>query len=166
MREVAIHLSLERRIGLGFVVGFLQIENERHQSFGDEAVAVNTEMPALVRSRPEGIRLLHSHAVLAARSLSIPAIAARAAHIKARIFSGSFSPGARSTPDETSTPGARVMRSASATLLASRPPESMYGTSVSRFCRSRQSKLLPSPPGLVAARGARASKIRRSATPA
>ena len=70
------------------------------------------------------------------RSLSSPAIAARAARTKARILSGSFSPGARSTPEETSTPGARVMRSASATLPASSPPESMNGTLGSRFSSS------------------------------
>ncbi len=44
--------------------------------------------------------------------------ACRAARTKARIFSGSFSPGARSTPEDTSTPGARVIRKASATLPA------------------------------------------------
>ena len=65
--------------------------------------------------------------------------------MKARILSGSFSPGARSTPEETSTPGARVMRSASATLPASSPPESMNGTPASRFSSSRQSNALAEP---------------------
>ena len=52
----------------------------------------------------------------------------RAARINALILSGSFSPGARSTPEETSTPGACVIRRASPTLPASSPPDSMNGT--------------------------------------
>ena len=66
--------------------------------------------------------------------------AARAARTKARIFSRSLSPGARSTPDDTSTAGARVMRSASATLPASSPPESMNGTPGSRSLQQRASR--------------------------
>ena len=57
---------------------------------------------------------------------------ARAARMKARILSGSFTPGALSTPEETSTPGARVMRSASATFSGIRPPDSMNGIVGSR----------------------------------
>ena len=41
---------------------------------------------------------------------------------------GSFSPGLDSTPEETSTMGARVARMASATLSALRPPDRMKGT--------------------------------------
>ena len=52
------------------------------------------------------------------------------------------------------------MRSASATLPASSPPESMNGTAGSRLSSSRQSNGLPSPPGRVASRGARASKMQ------
>ena len=42
---------------------------------------------------------------------------------------------ARSTPEDTSTPGARVMRKASPTLPASSPPDSMNGTPGARFSR-------------------------------
>ena len=48
---------------------------------------------------------------------------ARAARMKSRIMSTSLTPGARSTPEETSTPPARVMRTASATLPAVNPPD-------------------------------------------
>ena len=156
VREVAIHLLAERRIGLGVGVGLLQFEDQRHQRLGDKAAAINAEMPALVGPGAEGIRLLDGHAELATFAAR-RAAASRAARMKARIISESFSPGARSTPEETSTPPARVIRKASATLPASRPPESMNGMPGSRFSRSCQSNDLPRPPGRVASRGARAS---------
>ena len=59
--------------------------------------------------------------------------AARAAAMKARIFSTLFWPGAVSTPEDTSTPGAPVRRIAAATFCASSPPESIQ----SRFARPR-----------------------------
>ena len=66
VREMAVHLALERRIGLGLRVGLLQLEDERHQRLGDEAAAVDAEMPALVGPGAEGIGLLlHGHAPLA-----------------------------------------------------------------------------------------------------
>ena len=48
MREIAVHLALESGIGLGRGVGLLQLEDERHQGLGDEAAAIDAEMPALV----------------------------------------------------------------------------------------------------------------------
>ena len=51
--EVAVHLRLERRIGLGVGIGFFQIEDQRHQRLGDEASAENAEMPALVGAGAE-----------------------------------------------------------------------------------------------------------------
>ena len=51
--EVAVHLGLERRIGLGVGIGLFQIEDQRHQRFGDEASAENAEMPALVGAGAE-----------------------------------------------------------------------------------------------------------------
>src|SRR5947209_3431748 len=161
--EVTVHLAAEAGIVLRLGVGRLQLKNERHQRLGDEASAIETEMPALVGSGTERIELLDAHALLAACSGSF-LTTARAAAIKARILSGSFSPGARSTPEDTSTPGAAVMRSACATFSASSPPESMKGTRVCTFSSSRQSKRRPSPPGRVASTSARASKISRSAT--
>src|SRR5476651_305317 len=113
---MAVHFALKFRIGLGRGIGLLQIEDQRHQRLGDEAAAIDAEMPALVRPGAEGVRFVRrGHAGLVTFCASSRAAASRAARMKARIFSGSFSPGARSTPEETSTPGARIMRNASAT---------------------------------------------------
>src|SRR5262249_38167497 len=162
--KIAVHVLLECRVLLRRRIRPFKLEDDRHQCLGDEAAAIIAEMSAVVGTGAERIGLaLDSHEPLATlRSLALAAL--RAARTKARILSGSFSPGARSTPEETSTPGAEVMRSASATLLASRPPESRNGTPGSMPFRSLQSKLLPRPPGRVAVRGARASNKRRSTT--
>ena len=118
MREIAVHFRLERGIGLGLRVGLLQFQNQRHQRFGHKAAAVNAEMPVLVRPGAERIGLLHCHAGLVTGLVAKCAAASRAARTNVRILSGSFSPGARSTPEETSTPGAAVTRKASPTLPA------------------------------------------------
>src|SRR5512143_905838 len=98
--QMAVHLGLEGRVLLRLVVGLLQIEDQRHQRLGDETPAVEAEMPALVRAGAEGIGLN----VHGPHPTGIPAPSeARAARMKARIFSGSFTPGALSTPDDTST---------------------------------------------------------------
>src|SRR6202167_5928987 len=157
--EVAVHFGLERRVGFGLSVGLFQIEDQRHQRFGDKASAENAEMPALVGTAAEGIEQVLIHQV-------VNSSVARAARIKARIISGSLTPGAPSTPEETSTPPARLTRMASATLPASRPPETMNGRLRSRFSSRSQSNTAPSPPGRVASFGARASNRIRSATSA
>src|SRR4029077_20596155 len=110
IREMPVHFLLEFRIGLGRRIGLFQIEDQRHQRLGDKAAAIDAEMAALVGAGAERIGLGQGHALTFAASA---ASAARAARMKALILSGSFSPGARSTPEETSTPGARVMCSAS-----------------------------------------------------
>src|SRR5262249_41474953 len=138
---MAIHFLLEFWVGLRLRVSFLQVEDQWHQRLGDKTAAVNAKAPALVGAITECIGLLHGHATspyVTERTIEVSpswsgglessASAARAARMKARILSESFSPGTRSTPEDTSTPGARVMRSASATLPASSPPESMNGT--------------------------------------
>src|SRR6201996_2807163 len=100
------------RIGLGRRIGLLEIEDQRHQGFGDKASAENAEMPVLVRTASEGIgRGLVVHR-------TVNSSVARAARMKARIMSGSLMPEARSTPEDTSTPPARVTRTASTTLPA------------------------------------------------
>src|ERR1043166_2527335 len=166
MGEIPAHLGLERGVDLGGRVGLLQLQDQRHQGLGNEASAVNAEVAALVGAGAERVGLLlNGHALLMMLPTS-SASAARAARTKARILSGSFSPGARSTPEDTSTARACVMRKASATLPASSPPESMKGTPGSRLSTRRQSNDLPSPPGRVASRGGRASNSSRSATPA
>src|SRR5262249_30699143 len=99
------------RVGLGLSVGLLQIEDQRHQRFGDKTSAEDAEMTALIRTAAEGIGQVLIHQV-------INSSVARAAAMKARINSGSLTPDARSTPEETSTPRARLMWTASATLPA------------------------------------------------
>ena len=56
-REMAIHLGLEARIGLGLGVSALKIEDQRHQRLGDEAAAIEAEMAALVRAAAIGVQL-------------------------------------------------------------------------------------------------------------
>ena len=121
VRQMAVHLALERRIGLGRGVGLLQLEDERHQRLGDEAAAVDAEMPALVGPGAERIGLLRTVMRCSSTCRRRAARPRARARMKARILSGSFSPGARSTPEETSTPGARVMRSASADVAGIEP---------------------------------------------
>src|SRR3984893_4394339 len=157
--EVAVHLCLEARIGLGVGIGLFQIEDQRHQRFRDKASAENPEMAVLVRAAAEGIGQISIHSTL---SSSL----ARAARMKARIISPSLTPGSRSTPEDTSTPPARVTRMACATFSAVRPPETRNGSFKSRFSSRCQSNTAPRPPGRVAPLGGRASNRMRSATAA
>src|SRR4029453_2392909 len=107
--QIAVHLGLEGRIGLGRGIGLFQIEDQRHQRLGNEAAAEIAEMPLLVGTAAERIwqALIHRTG---------NSWVARAARINSRIISTSLTPGVRSTPEETSTPPARVTRTASATL--------------------------------------------------
>ena len=59
--QVAVHVLLERRIGLGLGVGLFQFQDQRHQRLGDKAAAIDAEMTVLVRSGSERIELLHRH---------------------------------------------------------------------------------------------------------
>src|SRR5258705_251956 len=155
--QLSVHSRLEGRIGLGVCIGLFQIEDQRHQRLGDEASAENAEMPALIGAGAEGIGQVWFHR-------TISSSVARAARIKLRIISGSLMPGELSTPEDTSTPPARVTRTASATLSTLRPPETMKGSLRSRFSSTCQSNTAPSPPGRVAPFGARASNRMASAT--
>src|SRR5829696_9129461 len=125
MGEVGGHLGLEGRVVLRLVIGLLQLEDERHQRLGDEAPAEDAEMPALVRAGAEGVGLGLSGQATLSLALSRSAQAARAARTKASIFAGSFSPGRRSTPEETSSARAPVSPIAAATFSGARPPDSM-----------------------------------------
>ena len=55
MLEKLVELGLETRIGLGVLVGLLQLEDQRHQCFGDEAAAINAEQALFVGPGAEGI---------------------------------------------------------------------------------------------------------------
>ena len=75
--QMAVHLALERRIGLGRRIGLLKLEDQRHQGLGDEAAAVDAEVPALVGSGAKRIGLLHDgHAIT---SVAEPGARARGA---------------------------------------------------------------------------------------
>ena len=68
--------------------------------------------------------------------------------MKARILSGSFSPGARSTPDDTSTAGARGDAQRLGDVAGIEPARQHERHAERRdFPASVQSKVLPSPPG-------------------
>ena len=56
MRQMAVHLGLEGRVGLGALVFRLELQDVRHQGLGDEAAAEDAEHAALVRAGPEGVR--------------------------------------------------------------------------------------------------------------
>ena len=49
MGQVVVHLLLKLSIGLGFRIGLLELQDQRHQSLGDEAPAINAEMASFVR---------------------------------------------------------------------------------------------------------------------
>jgi hypothetical protein len=55
MRAEALELSLEFRIGLGLFPLVLQLQDQRHQCFGDESSAENAEASVLVGTGAQGI---------------------------------------------------------------------------------------------------------------
>ena len=48
MFEQVVEFFLERRVGLGRAIMFLEVEDQRHQRFGDIASAEFAEMTAIV----------------------------------------------------------------------------------------------------------------------
>jgi hypothetical protein len=83
--------------------------------------------------------------------------------MKARTSAASLTPGAVSTPEDTSTPAGRVAAMAAATVWGVRPPESMKPSEGSSALSRLQSKVAPWPPGRVASLGGLASSSSRSA---
>jgi hypothetical protein len=71
MLEIAVHLSLERRVRLGLGIGALQIEDQGHQGLGDETTAERTEMAALVGAAAIGIGFRQAHAPLTVWETSV-----------------------------------------------------------------------------------------------
>ena len=61
MREIAVHVRLERGIGLGLGVSLFQFQDQRHQRLGDKAAAIDAEMPVLVGPGAERVALLRGH---------------------------------------------------------------------------------------------------------
>src|SRR5690606_31503616 len=103
----------------------LEIEDQRHKRFGDETAAENAEHALLVGAGAKRIGLNGLvHEISSLSFASLRASYARTAAAKARIFSGSLTPGARSIPDETSSLAAQEISSASPTFSVVNPPES------------------------------------------
>src|SRR5262245_47598980 len=164
MGEKIVKLGLEGGIGLGLGISAFEIEDERHQRLGDVASAIEAEMAALVGPGAIGVERI----VLVARAHDAFALCCSPALLAARMKqvtrSGSFSPGARSTPEDTSTSAAPVMAMAAATVSGVRPPDSANGAP--KPCSACQSKATPLPPGSSAAASALASNKMPSATAA
>src|SRR5450759_4854366 len=77
VRQMAVHFALKFRIGLSRRVGFLQIEDQRHQRLGDKATAIDAEMPALVGAGAERIGLRRGHALTFDASAAEAALASK-----------------------------------------------------------------------------------------
>src|SRR5262249_20028193 len=113
-RKIAIHLAAEFGIRLCIRVGALKIKDQGHQGLGHKAATVDAEMTVLVRTGAVRIGGLHVHG-LGARSVICSPFAVRyvpprarrvsfyprplagrvglrAARMKSRMRSGSFSP--------------------------------------------------------------------------
>src|SRR5258708_21618906 len=127
------------------------------------AIAIDAVAAVLGLVRVIGVGLFglaHSSTPTAAR-----ANARLAAATNALIRAGSLTPGALSTPEETSTPGAPLSAMAAATLSGSSPPDKSHGTDGRNSRVRRQSNGRPLPPGSMASFGGLASISRMSATP-
>ena len=80
------------------------------------------------------------------------------------ILSKFFMPGASSTPEDTSTPKAPLVRIASATFSGDKPPAKNHGLDQVSWAISSQSNAFALPPGRIASLGGLASNIKKSAT--
>ena len=163
VRVEVVELGLERGIGLGRLVGALQVEDQRHQRLGDEAAAEVAEVAALVGAGAEGVGLGSPSSCRPSPCLQHPlhdcagreaCLAVFAARRKRRMSSGpSRRAGARRR--RTRRPrAAPVRRMASATLSGVSPPDSMKASLSSTLAERCQSKATPLPPGSASARSA------------
>ncbi len=122
-----LQFGLEGRIGLGLIPLFLEVEDQRHQGFGNEAAAENTEAAVFIRPGLEGIqfwRLVHfilpATAFFSQDRLRQPYGIEKRVHARQILDTwGTFD--ARGHIDGR-RPG---IASASATLSLFKPPESM-----------------------------------------
>ena len=62
MGEQAVQLFMKSGVNLGRLVSALEIEDQRHQGFGDEATAISAEMAAHVGTGAIGIGRIHEGA--------------------------------------------------------------------------------------------------------
>src|SRR5262245_57209428 len=114
----------------------------RHQRFGHVTAAERAEAAVLVgqlsreqiREKRLSFLRFHGHTPIA-----------RTRATNSRILSGSFSPRARSTPLETSTPQGRTKFTASWTFAAVKPPARITSATRARPAASSQSATRPLP---------------------
>src|SRR5450631_328976 len=147
-----VESCLELAVALGFFVCALQFIERGHQRFRNVPAAVNSEAPGsggfwrnfsgcLVTDLFDCGRSRHGQP---ASSMACTA------WIKARIFRGSFFPGSRSTPEETSTPQGWRRWIASCTLPGRKPPATisllMLLIIPAQGCTRSQSNFCPVPP--------------------
>jgi hypothetical protein len=52
---------MKSRVGFRLLIGFLKIQHERHQSFGDKAPAKHAEMAGIIGAFAEGIGIVLQH---------------------------------------------------------------------------------------------------------
>src|SRR4029453_13576780 len=106
MRQQTIELGTERRVGTGGKIARRQLFDRRDERLGHEAAAVGTEVTPRIGIASAKSRY-RSHVVTTRTN------AARALATKRATLSRSFTPGADSTPDDTSTPIGRTVMMAS-----------------------------------------------------
>ena len=70
--EETVELGLERGVGFRVLVGLLEIEDERHQGFGDEAAAIDAEQPLFIGTGAIGVGLDLVHGRLSSEAPWLP----------------------------------------------------------------------------------------------
>src|SRR6185312_12155823 len=120
MGEQPVQFLMEGRVLLRRLIGLFQVEQERHQGLGDKAAAEGAEMTLRVRPAAQGVGQGTSKRVHA------PTFALAAATNSA-MRASLLTPGALSTPEETSTRVAPLTSIAWATFSGLRPPARNQG---------------------------------------
>src|SRR3569833_1612665 len=140
------------------LISLFQRQDQRHQGLGDKAPAIGAEMAACIRPRTERIgNLVHAFCLLKWCGFF-------AAIIKSRMRAASFTPGALSTPEETSTSFAPERAIARATLSEPRPSAKYHGLVKLLPPRIFQSMAWPWPPPHTTPKGKQATNNSKTAT--
>ena len=139
MGEKPVQFLLERWILFRCLIGFLKLQQQRHQGLGDKAPAIGAKMSGGIGTGTQGVgQCVHARTVCFA------------AATKSAIRVGLLTPGALSTPDDTSTIFAPLTAMARAIFSGVRPPAKNQGRAKVRPFNICQSKAAPWPPGRAA----------------